>query len=292
MLLSLSLALGAEPLDSSVVTMMGTANAYYTGADPVQDAGVPARLQTATFLARLEVVQTLLQDASCEVDGDRTISGAYKVDLTDGTTGEDELGALVVASVRKSRRAVSGMLGDETLGDPVGLWDDQLRFVVGTGEDFFVGQAARVRGARGVFMGLRASCPAGTSPEAALAAWFDGDLDGLDLPAAASIAGTWNTTGSCSIGVQSQPPPPELSISDLTTADLGAGPVEGHMVSGFGVTHFLIPVGTGGAYDVIGFYGGMLTRGSAVWSGDSLQLEFRDDTFGFTGCSLSGTRAP
>lgn len=195
-----ALAGAVDPLADAVDAMQVTANAHYTGSDPVQDVGVPTRLLTSTFEQRLGDVQALLQAEGCTIDADLYLSGAFGRNIT---TGADESANAFVGSLTTSPKLVSGTLGLDDIGDVVGVWDGQHRFVMNDGADFYVGQAARVKGTRGVFMGLKATCGGGTSPETVLASWFDGDLTGLDQPdtgGSIDLTGGWQVVGPCTFG--------------------------------------------------------------------------------------------
>ncbi|MCA9568622.1 MAG: hypothetical protein KC656_12305 [Myxococcales bacterium] len=178
--------------------MTDLANTYdTTGTSPVDERG-PARLRPSTFEARLREAQALLEGAGCTVDASGWLGGAYHGNRVDGLGGEDASGALLSGSVRLDTKVLTGDLGGVPLGGTVGSADGRFRFVMDRDADtFFVGQAARVQGARGVFMGLEASCPAGTFPETALAGWYTGEMAGLDGLQPNALLGGWTIDFDC-----------------------------------------------------------------------------------------------
>ncbi|MCA9572347.1 MAG: hypothetical protein KC656_31120, partial [Myxococcales bacterium] len=103
-------AFATDPLTDAVASMKATANSSYAGADPVQDTGVPSRLRTSTFTARLGQAQGLLQAAGCTVDADLFLSGAYRSNAVSGTTGESESGTLLDATLSTEPKAIIGNL--------------------------------------------------------------------------------------------------------------------------------------------------------------------------------------
>lgn len=198
-----TIALATDPVTDAVTAMTGLANAYdTTGTSPVNESG-PARLRPSTFEDRLREAQGLLEGEGCTVDASGWLGGAYRANVAGGVSGEDQAGSPLQGRVSASTKQVSGTLGGDPVGGAVGSVDGRSRFVMDRdGTTFYVGQAARVQGARGVFMGIEADCPTSASPETALAGWFSGDATGLDAltgtgPPAVPLVGTWSVAMDC-----------------------------------------------------------------------------------------------
>ncbi|MCB9694759.1 MAG: hypothetical protein H6736_23350 [Alphaproteobacteria bacterium] len=285
MLVLLSFAAFADdPLFVAVDAMTNTANTYYPTGSPVDEAGA-ARLRPSTFYAKLGAVRDALELEGCTVDSEvDNVAGSYHHGRTDGTVGEDADGEPLVATTTAAH-GIFGTVGVDAIGGTVGAWANGDRFVIDRGDTFYVGHFARVAGARGVHMGLGVSCPVGTSPETALADWFDGDLTGLDPVATTSLDGAWNVTTDCSDPAvwtfSGGPPTYEVDAPDLA---ITATQVPGEYVLAGTRTLDVPPFGT---FELD------LDGGNIVFTGpDAIAIQYvvTAPFVGMVSCTGTGTR--
>lgn len=155
-------------------------NAAYAGSSPVDAGSSKLRLQPDTIQEELEALSEALA-TTCTLDASVQTSAAGAYTRT-GVTGADDTGAVVGTKDNPTRSfgGSSPELGD--FGTDAGAFATftsgrRLLAKTDTG-GFLAGRWVRVRGTRGVFVGLGGTCDAGGDVPSALADWFDGDLSG------------------------------------------------------------------------------------------------------------------
>lgn len=183
-----------ERIDVAVDGMKATAEAFYPGAPVILDAG-PARLRTSRFRDEIAEVESRLTGASCFVELLDNVAGAFQPG-PGNVVGEGSDGSSLVGTLQLDARRITGTLDALPLGANAGVYDPTHRFVFDYDGGLVAGYAARVGGRRGVFMGVHAYCPTGSSAEAALSGWIDGPLVGLDrIPD--PLEGVWQVHFDC-----------------------------------------------------------------------------------------------
>lgn len=154
------------------------ANAVF-GSSALHDAAPSAR-RPETVYHRMAALRDAATDGGCTLSSaihgvgvaswnDRSWTGSWR-DI-DGGTGSH-------SGTARSNRVQGAFDGDESgaVGESWGLYNAAGRVAANRGSGFVAGHWIRVRGRRGVFVGLQGTCDGGTPAYEALDDWYGGGL--------------------------------------------------------------------------------------------------------------------